>query len=286
MGLPTASTYKNDVYITDRVEQLEPFHHPCRVHGVMLVICLGGEMLCQVNMREYRVVSNTILSILTGDVVEILSSEGFEAYAVLVSQRYMGELEMDFRLRTRYILSVRNDALARLAHSDIDGLYHYYPLLRMNFEHIGPYSPIIVRELIGALAHMLMSLVCASHPESPHHSSDTPKKKIGYLREQKLLDSFFELLKENFRTQHTTAFYADSLSLTSKYLSTVIKDCTGYSVSDWIDEYIVREACQLLTSTDMTIQEVAYKLSFTTQSAFGKYFKKQVGVSPSLFRKA
>ena len=44
------------------------------------------------------------------------------------------------------------------------------------------------------------------------------------------------------------------------------------------------EAKNLLTYYDMSIQEIAYRLNFSTQSFFGKYFKHQTGLSPTQYR--
>lgn len=40
----------------------------------------------------------------------------------------------------------------------------------------------------------------------------------------------------------------------------------------------------MLRYTDLSVQEIAYRLNFPTQSAFGKYFKQQIGASPKHFR--
>ena len=40
----------------------------------------------------------------------------------------------------------------------------------------------------------------------------------------------------------------------------------------------------MLKNTDLSIQEIAYKLNFVTQSAFGKYFKLQTGMGPKFYR--
>ena len=59
---------------------------------------------------------------------------------------------------------------------------------------------------------------------------------------------------------------------------------SGMSVSEWMNRYIMMEAKYLLKYTEMSIQEIAYKLSFPNQSFFGKYFKQHTGMAPSAFR--
>lgn len=79
-------------------------------------------------------------------------------------------------------------------------------------------------------------------------------------------------------------FYAEKLHITPKYLSTVIKQNTGKSVNDWIDDYVILEAKALLKSSRMTIQQISDELNFVDQSAFGKYFKRIEGMSPKDYK--
>ena len=64
-----------------------------------------------------------------------------------------------------------------------------------------------------------------------------------------------------------------------------MKETTGKSASDWIDDYVILEAKALLKSTNMTVQQVGDELNFFEQSFFGKYFKRIVGVSPREYKR-
>lgn len=50
------------------------------------------------------------------------------------------------------------------------------------------------------------------------------------------------------------------------------------------NEYVILEAKIMLKNIDLSIQEIAYRLNFATQSAFGKYFKLKTGIGPKLYR--
>ena len=57
------------------------------------------------------------------------------------------------------------------------------------------------------------------------------------------------LVAENFRTQRDIGFYADKLCVTSKYLSTMLKQETGMTALDWIERHVVLYAKSCLSST-------------------------------------
>ena len=74
------------------------------------------------------------------------------------------------------------------------------------------------------------------------------------------------------------------MALTPKYMSLMVRNFSGRNALEWLNEYVVLEAKLMLNYTNMTIQEISYRLNFPTQSSFGKYFKQQVGISPKQYR--
>ncbi len=91
-------------------------------------------------------------------------------------------------------------------------------------------------------------------------------------------------VSQNYHRRRKVIDYALKMNITPGYLSSVVKNVTGKSAAEWIEEYVLMEAKALLASTDMTIQQICYQLNFPTQSFFGKYFKTHTGVSPKAYR--
>ena len=92
------------------------------------------------------------------------------------------------------------------------------------------------------------------------------------------------MLEAEYRKERSVVYFANRLCISPKHLSMVVKKVSGRTASDWIDEYVVLEAKQMLRTTTLTVQEVSRELNFANQSFFGKYFKKHVGMSPSEYR--
>lgn len=96
---------------------------------------------------------------------------------------------------------------------------------------------------------------------------------------------FILAVSENFRENRQVNYYADRLCITSKHLSSVVKEISGSTAGEWIENYVTMEAKVLLRTTDLTIQQIATKLNFNNQSFFGKYFRHITGMSPTAYRK-
>lgn len=78
--------------------------------------------------------------------------------------------------------------------------------------------------------------------------------------------------------------YAAAQHLHPNYFSAVIKRKTGKTVNTWITEKTVSEAQALVARSPQSIQQIAYQLGFKDAPHFSRFFKKQTGFSPSVFR--
>ncbi len=104
---------------------------------------------------------------------------------------------------------------------------------------------------------------------------------IGHNR---VPERFLNLVQKHFKKERFLKFYAEKLDLTPKHLSRTMKNLTGFTAVEWIERYVVLEAKVMLKASNLNIQQISDELNFPSQSFFGKYFKKNVGMSPKEFR--
>lgn len=116
------------------------------------------------------------------------------------------------------------------------------------------------------------------------YTNVTPTNR-SFSRKDEVLQKFVTQLYRNYRTQHEVSYYAEQQFLTTRYFSTIIKECSGKSPTQWIATALLVEARNLLAHTNMTIKEISDALSFPNQSYFGKWFKNLTTLSPLDFRK-
>lgn len=148
--------------------------------------------------------------------------------------------------------------------------------LRQLSRHIvtpGPYQGamlqhllhVVLLQVLGPIAHRTDTAAPLSHPEQ-------------------LFQQFITLLIRHYKQEHYTEFYARSLSISPSYLSRIIRQTTQKTAAYFINGLLYAEACRLLRHTDRTIQAIADELNFSDQSAFGKFFKANTGLSPLQYR--
>ena len=96
---------------------------------------------------------------------------------------------------------------------------------------------------------------------------------------------FFYLAHTHCREQHEVGWYARQVGLSPDALSAALKRFCGKTAGAILTELLTEEAKVCLRNPSLSVQEVAEMLHFADQSAFGKFFKRQCGVSPMQYKK-
>ncbi len=99
-----------------------------------------------------------------------------------------------------------------------------------------------------------------------------------------LYNKFAALVAQHYTTEHDVQFYADQLSITPRYLDTITRQTVGRTPKQTITDYVMNEACALLQNTTLTVQQIAYKLGFTSSASFSAFFSKRGMGSPMTYR--
>lgn len=82
----------------------------------------------------------------------------------------------------------------------------------------------------------------------------------------------------------TVQFVADSLNTSPGYLSSLLKSITGQSTQQHIHDKLIEKAKEKLSTTDLSVSEIAFELGFEHSQSFSKLFKSKTKLSPLKFR--
>ena len=96
--------------------------------------------------------------------------------------------------------------------------------------------------------------------------------------------AFMRLLTTHFVEHHDIGFYADHLHITTIHLSRIVRQVTGRTVVDYINQMLLMEASWLLQATNLSIAAISERLHFSDQSSFARFFTRMKGVNPKHFR--
>lgn len=105
-------------------------------------------------------------------------------------------------------------------------------------------------------------------------------------RLEKLLSNYFNSEDLVTKGLPTVRYVAETLNVSQKYLSSLLNVLTGQSTQQHIHEKLIDKAKEKLSTTDLTVSEIAYELGFEHLQSFSKLFKAKTKLSPLEFRQS
>lgn len=104
-------------------------------------------------------------------------------------------------------------------------------------------------------------------------------------QKKQLLNEFRKLVNNKFRSIRNAGHYARELNISPNYLNALCQEFFTKTVTQIIKERTILEAKRMLMHTRLNVNEISYRLGFSDNSYFCRYFRKEVGVTPKNFRK-
>lgn len=153
----------------------------------------------------------------------------------------------------------------------------------------------IVQEYHSNIDHFSQDLIAAqielllTYADRFYHRQFLNRK----INNHKILDRLEEIITAYFdsddlmkRGLPTVGYIAETLNISPGYLGGLLKTLTGQSTQQHIHEKLIGKAKEKLTTTGLSISEIAYELGFEHPQSFSKLFRTKTNLSPVEFRKS
>jgi AraC-like DNA-binding protein len=128
-----------------------------------------------------------------------------------------------------------------------------------------------------------------NYAERFYHRQFITRKKASH----QLLDHLETLLADYFSSDTllqkgipTVEYIAEMLNISPNYLSNLLKVLTGQSTQQHIHDKLIEKAKEKLSTTDLSVGEIAYALGFEHSQSFSRLFKSKTNSSPLEFRQS
>lgn len=175
----------------------------------------------------------------------------------------------DYSLHEGLFLSDKEEGIIAAIVKNIDQEYH---------ANIDQFSKSIIISQIEALLN---------YADRFYHRQFITREKANHQvleRLDKLLTDYFNSADLISKGLPTVGHLADSLNISSKYLSSLLKVLTGQNTQQHIHEKLIEKAKEKLSTTNLSVSEIAYELGFEHLQSFSKLFKAKTKQSPIKFR--
>ena len=250
---------------------------PHKFNFQLLVRHFAGSAKIKVDMVEYDLSEPiNLITVMSGQILMVEHiSDDFDGVVVIMSNSFVESMLVYMNNALPFYVATSSNCVKHLNNSEVD----------LSDKLLKAIAQVLRNQTNPHLDRVLQHVLMAIFYSSEEIRNQLEIESGAYTSADALSKEFMRLVKDNFRSERQLQFYADKLCITPRYLSRVVKECTGSSAADWIERYVVLEARALLKSTSMTIQQISDELNFPSQTFFGKYFKRRVGMSPKLYRR-
>lgn len=254
-----------------------------RFEGLAMILCVSGNFSLEINTSTYDIADNTLIVTGPNDIFRSVTPKlsDVDAYTLFLSSDFLRDVNIDINILGTRQPRFERMPLIKLSDDESALLQRYFELLHLNTSKNteSVYIKGISRNIIASIIYQLLQFVSnhseiAGEPEQPH------SRRYNYVSD------FMRLVHKYYRQERSVGFYAGKLFISPKYLSLIIKEATGRSAAEWIDEFVILEAKNMLRFSGQNVQQIAYELNFSNQSSFGKYFKHLTGMSPTEFQRS
>ncbi|WP_058308895.1 AraC family transcriptional regulator [Gracilibacillus massiliensis] len=103
-------------------------------------------------------------------------------------------------------------------------------------------------------------------------------------KNKKISDKMIRIIHNNYDKDISLDLIAAELHYNPNYLSSIFQKETGYSFSDYLLRYRLNKAKEWLTTTNMSVKEIAEKLKYNNSQNFIRSFRKMEGITPGKYR--
>ncbi len=267
----------SEFFITEEKQLLQLSEYPYRSDGYIIGICTRGSAEVEVNLQVYDAKPDAMLLATPFHVLRIYNaSPDFLCRFVVFSRAFLTENNVNSHFLESFSY-FKNTAtpVIYLEHENAKMMMDVYALIQQKLqqdEH--PYRTEISRSVLTILLYEIAALYEQQHVII----------KNKQTRKQELNTLFQNLVFRHYKAHRNVQYYADALFVSPKHLTETIKEVTGKTAGEWVDDAVILEAKVLLRNHEISIAQVAGDVHFPDQSTFGKYFKKHTGVSPTEYR--
>lgn len=269
-----------DFVIASRMENLPYTNEVIRLNFFLVVICVKGKLQLDINGKTHLLEEeNALLCLPTVIVSNTLFSPNHEVRMIGFSTQFLQNTlkkEKDTEKTLSYIY--KNPIYTTIKEKHYPHLHHYGELILEKIkEPPHRYQKDILNYLLSAFFHEILT-------EIYRYTEENQDADVGLNRPGYLFRRFMMEVSKDGGIHRTVSYYADRLCYSPKYISTIVKQVSGRTALDWINECAIEQIKHHLKHSDKSIKEIAEEFGFPNQSFFGKYVRAHLGVSPLRYR--
>lgn len=275
MEMSELSSYQEAKLLSSDLKEWQ--NEPQVISYGAIMICRRGKAVLNVNYKDWNLYEGAVITVFPNDVVELKEVKGDFEVEIL---KYNASLlrEASLQLEQTVYSSLREDRCRQdtpVVTHIIDGMFG---LLKVYFEQS---ECTCISQLVLC---QLKAFFIGFHEYLQRNPQYRPDEVKSY-RVRELFNHFMMLMERDYKLSRDVNYYASLMNITSKYLTSIVRQVTGHTPKVIIDQYVILQAKMQLKRSSQSVKEIAWEYHFADASFFCRYFKKHTGLTPQEIRK-
>ena len=249
---------------------------PAKTDHYNLTLCMNGSCKKTIGHFVFEVYPSSIHFISPGHVqYHENASDDLHLYQILFKKEFLTGSFLKENILDN-LVSVNADfaPIYGIATGRLHTIEAIYDRISEEMSHSGIFHLQIIKLLVIELLYEMNRICEKCLLASNRHLN----------RQYQLVTKYKQLIDERYTDLKTVQEYADLLYVSAKYLTQIVKSETGENALHLIHKRQYREAQYLLSSSSLSIKEIAEKLNFDNNSHFSRFFKRHCGSNPSIYK--
>lgn len=273
----------DNVVVARNMEKLPYSNQMIRLNLFIIVACIEGKIQLSINGKDYRLQAGEAFVCLPTTIMSnMLLSPQHKVSLIGFSTKFLQQTVKREKAAEKALYYLyKNPIFAKASEEKAKGNHNFNLYYQLIIDKITDSSHRYRQEILGYLFSALFHEMLAGIQK---HYDETDETEIGTNRSKQIFRQFMEELTADGGIHRSVTHYANLLCYSPKYLSAAIKEVSGHTPTEWINEYVIEQIKHQLKHSEKSIKEIAAVFNFPNQSFFGKYVKTHTGMSPARYR--
>ena len=270
----------NEIVVVDSIQKFAQVNE-ARVAMNVIMICTSGRIDARMNDIHMQLTKNQVAIVPQNIVVtDIMISPDFDLKAIFLTNSALQSMLREKMSIWNHVMYVHHLHILTLNNDNLAFYSRFYDLLSIVVElgKDNPFRTQVVQSLFRAAMLGMCGEIMLKFPLDA--AVDKTQISNGHFQR------FLLLLHDSDVKYRSVESYASELCISPKYLTSICKNYSGKTASDWIREQVLEDIRYYLKKTDLSIKQVSARVGFSNASFFGKYVKEHLGMTPNEFRKS
>ncbi len=247
-------------------------------------VCTEGDLHIRILNVEYHVTSRCVFACMPFVDIEVVSvSQPADIMFGYLQIEDMPRM-INRRINTDNLSAIQNHPLVEVPEKDFQRLMTLFNDYEKDYSKV---TSGIENNALNLMQQDIIELQCRLIIAQvlKIYFTYLPMEVKGYTHRNIIFQQFMLALYTNFREHRNVRFYAMRSGVSLKYFSTIIRQLSGASPSDWIETVVIGEAKSMLSDVNNSIKDIASALNFPDAPTFTKYFHRVTGLTPKKYRR-